>query len=242
MKKRQKPIIGITLCYDKDNMIRPGIEYGYIRKEYSREVAKAGGEPIFLDENIDPKSAAQLCDGIIISGGQDIEPIFYGQQLTHAGPTEPSERTAWDLKLIKACDNLNLRILGVCYGAQLLNVHYGGTLYQDLKIETGTVLDHGSSAGAAMHDVIFERDFLDFSIGERVETASRHHQAVNDIAPDLHVVARAADGTIEAIAGHGHFGIQWHAESDGTAPRIYSSFVALCSGSKTISTLRRVVR
>jgi putative glutamine amidotransferase len=240
--KRQKPIIGITLCYDKDNMIRPGVEYGYIRKEYSREVAEAGGEPIFLDENIDPKSAAQLCDGIIISGGQDIEPIFYGQQLTHAGPTEPSERTAWELKLIKACDNLNVHILGICYGAQLLNVHYGGTLYQDLKIETGTVLDHGASTGAAMHDVTFERDFLDFSIGERVATASRHHQAVNDIAPGLHVVARAADGTIEAIAGHGHFGIQWHAESDGTAPRIYSSFVALCSGSKTISTLRRVVR
>jgi putative glutamine amidotransferase len=226
--KRRRPIIGITLCYDKDGMIRSGIEYAYIRKEYAREVAASGGEPIFLDENIDPATAAELCDGIIITGGQDIEPFFYGQQPVHVGQTEPSERTAWELRLINACDEAGKHILGVCYGSQLLNVRYGGTLYQDLKIETGTTLDHGLSTGAAMHQVTFLQEFLGFVSGQKVETASRHHQAVKDIAPGMSVAATADDGTIEAIAGHGHFGIQWHSESDGTASQIYRAFVSLC--------------
>ncbi len=227
--KHKKPVIGITLAYDKHDMIRSGVEYGYIRKEYAREVKAAGGEPLFLDENIDPKVAAELCDGIVISGGHDIEPIFYGEQVTNAGVTEPSERTAWESKLIKACDEKGVHILGVCYGSQLLNVHYGGTLYQDIVIECGTMLNHGSSSGPAMHDVTFEREFLGFTTGQKVATASRHHQAVKDVASGFEVVCRADDGTIEAIMGNGHFGIQWHSESDGTAPRLYGEFIKMCS-------------
>ena len=236
--KLLKSIIGITLGCDTYGMIRPGVDYAYIRKEYAREVAAAGGEPIFLDENIDPERAAMLCDGIIISGGQDIEPIFYGQQSINVGQTEPSERTAWELKLIAACDAAGKRILGICYGSQLLNVHYGGTLYQDLKIETGTTLDHGSSTGAAMHSVTFLQEFLGFTAKQKARVASRHHQAVKDIAPGMSVAATADDGTIEAIAGHGHFGIQWHSESDGSAPQIYRSFVSLCQ-TKDISVANR---
>ena len=233
--KHKKPIIGITLGYDNYDMIREGIEYGYIRKEYAREVVAAGGEPIFLDENIDPATAAQLCDGIIISGGQDIEPIFYGQTVTYAGQTEPAERTAWEQKLITACDVQKVRILGICYGAQLLNVHYGGTLYQDIHREFGTEMDHGASGGAALHDVTFETDFLGFAKNQTAQVASRHHQAVRDIASGFTVVAKAGDGIVEAITNGWHFGIQWHSESDGTAPQIYSAFVSLCGNRVHVS-------
>ncbi|MEO7944963.1 MAG: gamma-glutamyl-gamma-aminobutyrate hydrolase family protein [Candidatus Saccharimonadales bacterium] len=226
--KHKKPVIGITLGYDNYDMIRAGIEYGYIRKEYGREVSAAGGEPIFLDENINPQAAAQVCDGIIISGGQDIEPIFYGQSATFAKQTEPSERTAWEQKLITACDQEGKRILGICYGHQLLNVHYGGTLYQDIKCEFGSDFDHGSSGGAVLHDVTFADNFLGFVPEQTVQVASRHHQAVRDIAPGFNVIARACDGVVEAISNGQHFGIQWHSESDGTAPQIYSMFIALC--------------
>ena len=226
--KHKKPVIGITLGYDNYDMIREGIQYGYIRKEYAREVAGAGGEPIFLDENINADTAAKLCDGIIISGGQDIEPIFYGQMVTYAQQTEPAERTAWEQKLVTACDKAHIPILGICYGSQLLNVHYGGTLYQDIHKEFGTELAHGASAGAAIHDVTFEIDFLGFSAGQTVQVASRHHQAVREIAPGFSVVATAPDGVIEAITNGRHYGIQWHSESDGTAPQIYSAFITLC--------------
>jgi putative glutamine amidotransferase len=231
----KKPIIGITLAYDKVGKIRSGVEYGYIRKEYAREVKNAGGEPLFLDENIDPRVAANLCDGIVISGGQDIEPIFYGEQVSYAAETEPSERTSWESKLIKACDENNVHILGVCYGSQLLNVHYGGTLYQDIVIQGEATVNHGSSQGSAMHDVTFERDFLGFLSGQKVSTASRHHQAVKDIAPGFEIVCQSSDGIVEAIMGKGHFGIQWHSESDGTAPQIYGEFINLCATNNKVN-------
>lgn len=233
--KHTKPVIGITLAYDNYDMIREGIQYGYIRKEYAREVAAAGGEPIFLDENIDPDTAATLCDGIIISGGQDVEPIFYGQTVTYAQQTEPAERTSWEQKLITACDLRGKRILGICYGSQLLNVHYGGTLYQDIHKELGTTMDHGASAGAATHDVTFETAFLGFAAGQTVPVASRHHQAVREIAPGFSLVATAPDGVIEAITNDRHYGIQWHSESDGTAPQIYNAFIALCQNDMSVS-------
>jgi putative glutamine amidotransferase len=225
----KKPVIGITMAYDNYDMIREGVEYAFIRKEYGKEVAAAGGEAVFLDENISPDTAAALCDGIIISGGQDIEPIFYGQVTTFAQQTEPATRTAWEQKLITACDARSVRILGVCYGAQLLNVHYGGTLYQDIHHELHSSLNHGLSGGAALHDVTFEDNFLGYTPGQCVEVASRHHQAVRDIAPGFMVIAKAGDGVVEAISNGRHFGIQWHSESDGTAPQIYAAFVNHCS-------------
>lgn len=220
-----KPVIGITMSFDKSGLIRPGVHYNMIRREYSEQIQAAGGSPIFLDNTIDPKHAAELCDGIVISGGEDIHPVFYGQAARNPKAIEPTERTEWERLLIDACDRNNVRILGVCYGSQLLNVHYGGTLHQDIAKETGSTLDHGSSVASSLHRVVFEKDFLGFVKGEVVNAASRHHQAVKDVAPGFSVVARAADDIIEAIEGYGHYGIQWHSESDGTAKHIYQSFV-----------------
>jgi putative glutamine amidotransferase len=225
MQKSKKPVIGITMSFDKSGLIRPGVHYNMIRREYSEQIQAAGGAPIFLDNTIDPHHAAELCDGIVISGGEDIHPVFYGQDAQHVGVIEPRERTKWERLLIDACDRKDVRILGICYGSQLLNVHYGGTLHQDIAKETGSLLDHGSSKSSALHHVVFERDFLGFRAGDKVASASRHHQAVKDVAPGFSVVARAEDGIVEAIAGYGHFGIQWHSESDATASSIYGSFV-----------------
>jgi putative glutamine amidotransferase len=96
----------------------------------------------------------------------------------------------------------------VCYGAQLLNVHYGGTLYQDIISERGSALRHGSSSRPATHEVTFMHDFLGFPKDYTVMTTHRHHQAVHKLAKGFQVTARTADGVIEAIAGHGHYGIQ----------------------------------
>jgi putative glutamine amidotransferase len=106
-------------------------------------------------------------------------------------------------------------------------VHYGGTLYQHIAKETGSGLDHGSTENAAVHYVTFNEDFLGFKKEDVVESASRHHQAVKDLAPGFSAIAYATDGVIEAITGYGHYGIQWHSESDGTAGQIYGSFVDL---------------
>ena len=222
-----KPVIGITLSFDKSGLVRKNVDYNLIRREYGEQLKAAGASPIFLDNTIDPQVAAELCDGIVISGGEDIDPSLYGDTQTTHKVLEPAERTNWERQLIDACDQRNVRILGICYGSQLLNVHYGGSLYQDIEAETGSMLDHGTSAVAATHAVTFKQSFLGFKSGEVVSSASRHHQAVKNLAPGFEVTAIANDGVIEAISGNGHFGVQWHSEADGTADKIYGSFVEL---------------
>lgn len=223
-----QPIIGITMCFDSDDLIKPGVAYNYVRREYGLAVQKAGGQPLFIDPTIDPLVAAKLCDGIIISGGEDIDPSLYNQSVAGTKQLEPRTRTDWERQLIDACDEWSRPILGICYGEQLLNVHYGGTLYQDIAIDMQSHIDHGTSTAAAYHEIAFEQDFLGYRNGERTVVAARHHQAVRDLAPGFTVVARSGDGSIEAIAGRGHVGVQWHAESDDTAPKIYGEFVKSC--------------
>jgi putative glutamine amidotransferase len=238
-----QPVIGITMCYDNNSLINEGVEYTYVRREYSLAVQRAGGQPVFLDPGIDPLVAAELCDGIVISGGEDIDAALYHQEKRGDARQEPRIRTDWERQLIDACDEWNRPILGICYGEQLLNVHYGGTLYQDIRDQCRSALGHGTSKRPVLHDIVFEQDFLGFARGEKVAVTARHHQAVRNIAPGFRVVARADDGTIEAISGHGHMGIQWHAESDDSAKAIYGNFVALCvSRTKQAKLLRRAIR
>jgi putative glutamine amidotransferase len=229
-ENKKDPIIGITMCLDDYGMVHEGITYSLIRREYGLEVRSAGGQPIFIDSSIDPEIAAKMCDGIIISGGQDIDPSFYGQEQAGVGIVEPIERTLWERRLIDACDQAGKPILGVCYGMQLLNVHYGVTLHQDIYDEGVTDRSHGESTNPASHRVKFQRDFLSFQQDDQVTTVHRHHQAVDKLARGFSIAATAEDGVIEAITGRGHIGIQWHTEADGTAGPIYGAFVASCAG------------
>lgn len=238
-----QPIIGVTMCMDTDDLINAGVEYNYIRREYGQALQKAGAQPIFLDPSIDPMVAAKLCDGVVISGGEDIDTTLYRQKKIGNAQQEPRTRTDWERQLIDACDEWSRPILGICYGEQLLNIHYGGTLYQDIANQCDSSLSHGTSAKAALHTIVFEQDFLGFLDGETVAVTARHHQAVRDLAPGFSVVARADDGVIEAITGHGHMGVQWHAESDDSAKKIYGTFVKNCIvKTKREGALRRAVK
>lgn len=233
----KQTIIGITTCLDTKSKIVKNVDYLYVRREYGKAVKAAGAQPIFLDPSIDPDVAADLCDGIVISGGGDIDAQLYGETTREISTLEPLERTKWELELIKACDSRDVPVLGICYGNQLLNVHYGGTLYQDISEELSSNLDHGSSAKQSMHAITFEVDYLGYKAGQRISSAARHHQAIKDIAPGFRVVARADDGVVEAIEGNGHYGIQWHAESDDTAKHIYGEFISICKNQHAESLL-----
>ncbi|MEP6710569.1 MAG: gamma-glutamyl-gamma-aminobutyrate hydrolase family protein [Candidatus Saccharibacteria bacterium] len=221
-------LIAITMCLDKTDLINPGVEYNYIRREYGEAIKQAGGQPLFVDSSINPGVVASMCDGIIISGGYDIHPTFYQQEMFATEQLEPSERTHWERQLIDACDDENVPILGICYGSQLLNVHYGGTLFQDIAGEHGSKLNHGNSSDAAIHDVTFTNRMLGFKKGQIMPSTARHHQAVRELAPGFKAVAFADDGIIEAIVGRGHYGVQWHPESDETAGLVYGAFIDEC--------------
>lgn len=238
MSANKQPVIGITMCYDNQDLVREGVEFSLIRKEYGEQVRAAGGQPIFFDDSIDPEAAVKMCDGIVISGGEDINPEIYGEKQLIEHIMEPIQRTEWERRLIDECDKQRIRILGVCYGSQLLNVHYGGTIYQDIATECGSDLFHGSSTEQTMHRIKFEEDFLGFQKDDFVEAAHRHHQAVRDLAPGFTAIAAAEDGVIEAIAGRGHFGIQWHSEIDGTASSIYGAFIEICANEEVEQSLQ----
>lgn len=238
-----QPVIGVTMCLDQDSHPTQGVEYNRVRREYGQMLHRVGAQPIFLDATIDPLVAARLCDGVVISGGQDIDPTMYGQEKRSDRAHEPRERTNWERRLIAACDEWEVPILGVCYGQQLLNVHYGGTLYQDIAEDYGSALDHGSSTAPVQHRVTFEDNFLGYSKGQQVAGTGRHHQAVDRLAPGFQVAARAEDGNIEAICGNGHYGIQWHAEVDASGDVIYGEFVRVCNIKKQAkATVRRALR
>ena len=236
-----QPIIGITTAIDPTGEMYHGFEISYITREYAKKVRKLGGQPIQLDSNIDPMVAAKLCDGIVISGGHDIDSRLYGQEPRNEAKKAVRERTDWEQLLIDACDSFEKPILGICYGMQLLNVHYGGSLFQDIKEDYHSDLFHGSIKEPVVHAVTFDADFLGYHNGDSPSGTHIHHQAVDRLAPGFKVVARAEDGGVEAMIGRGHYGIQWHAELDDTAPEIYGEFIKKCQArpSKAIKILPR---
>lgn len=225
MKLPKQPVIGIVPSFDEGNNIPAGgeVERVYLRFEYTRHIAEVGAVPLILNHHMALEDITSMCDGILISGGEDIEPHFYGAEpIPSTRFNEPKTRFIWEMDLIEACDKSGLPILGICYGMQRLNIHYGGTLVQDIETHLPDNIGHDKT----QHDVTFHREFLTMNGTKTI--ASRHHQAIERLADGLEVVAVAPDGIIEAVVGRGHFGMQWHPESDSTGIHVYRAFVNHC--------------
>jgi putative glutamine amidotransferase len=227
---KKQPIIGITVCSKSDGVFDFfGVDYLYLRRDYTQAIKAAGGVPILLNPDMTPQAAAELCDGVVISGGYDIPAELYGEkQHETMVDIETTERVSWDLALIDACDLAQTPILGICYGMQLMNVHFGGSLYQDISSQVSKAQSHAPNTPVDHHRVTFSHDFLGYKAGESVASAPRHHQAVNRVAAGWGVVASTGDGVVEAMQNDNHFGVQWHAESDETAKQIYGAFIKEC--------------
>lgn len=224
MKETKKqPIIGIVTCFDDGYRLPLSSSSLYIRRDYSRAIASVGAVPVLLNPDMPIDYIVELCDGVVISGGEDIEPEIYGGA-PNLYPKEPSERTLWEFELLKKCDKFKLPVLGVCYGMQLLAVNYGGAIHQDIETEVPECINHNNTT----HKVIFTEDFLGYSQGEQAVVNSRHHQAVASLPDGFVACAESSDGVIEAMKGRGHFGVQWHSEADETSRHIYRTFVDYC--------------
>lgn len=225
MKTRSRSFIGVVPSFDEGNNIPAGgdVHRVYLRHEYMDMIASAGATPLILHPAMGVETITDLCAGVVISGGEDIEPHFYGAEPRPSTRfNEPKQRFIWEMELIEACDKTNTPILGICYGLQRLNVHYGGSLIQDIPTAIPVNIGHDKTE----HEVTFLDEFLSMN-GTHV-VASRHHQAIDRLAKGFSVTATAQDGIIEAIIGHGHFGMQWHPESDVTGFHVYQSFVRHC--------------
>lgn len=216
----KKPIIGITSSHEKENGLR-NYHRTTVSIDYTKGVIEGGGIPIVIPTTGDIeiiKEQLNLIDGLILSGGPDINPIYYGEDFKEKIGVISPERDDNEIKILKEFLKTEKPILGICRGHQLLNVYFGGTLYQDLSYFEMEPLKHRQDLYPELeiHNVAIEKNsILENLYGESIRTNSFHHQAVNKLGEGFKVIARSSDGIVEAIEKIDHkfcLGIQWHPE------------------------------
>ena len=217
-----KPFIGITTGGRSEGYIssRHYDEFYSLPAPYVDAVRRAGGIPLLIPPGEDEWLAIlPLLDGLIVTGGTDIDPAEYGGDRWNPHILPPDhERDQSELGLVRwLLDEGELPLLCICRGLQALNVAAGGTLHEHIPdIRDDDI--HRNEAGLwAMQEVQVESDSLVAEVMglTALRTSSGHHQAVKDLAPSLRVVATAADGIIEALEKPGHpwlIAVQWHPE------------------------------
>jgi putative glutamine amidotransferase len=246
MKRRSLPWIGVTgdtSAPPADESTRKSEPTLLLPRRYTRAVEAAGGVAVILPPSASPTKLRELVnrlDGILISGGDfDIHPSFYGEKpIGELGKLKP-ERTEFELELTVIALKRDLPVLGICGGAQAINVALGGSLYQDIATQCAHHRDHQQEAQkeSGGHRVQIEPDTRLRHVIRRqnLEVNTTHHQAVKRLGKGLVVNATAEDGLIEGIESSNHsflLGVQWHPEV--LAPRhlphrrIFSFFVSIC--------------
>ena len=178
---------------------------------YGRGVLEAGGLPVYLPLDVDPAAVASRLDGILLTGGTDIGPERYGQEPQGKLYDPEPERDAFELALTDAAVADAIPVLGICRGLQVLNVHGGGTLHQDVPAHSRFDI----APETEIHRVRFEPSstLADLYGAERTVN-SLHHQTVAEVAAGYAVTGRSDDGTVEGLE-HPELpivAVQWHPE------------------------------
>lgn len=209
-----RPIIGILSTYNEKT-----------QKGYIKAIEKSGGCPIIISkvDKIDTiKNIIKLLDGIVFTGGVDINPLNYGEEPKNGLGRIDSERDAFELDLIKSIlSDTNIPILGICRGMQILNVALGGSLFQDLINQKVTDVNHSLedvylwSEPSHYVNVVKSSKIYKVFKEDKILVNSLHHQGINILGHNLEVVMVSEDNIVEAIELKGDrfvVGLQWHPE------------------------------
>jgi putative glutamine amidotransferase len=223
-----RPLIGITTYAEEATWGRWTEPAAFTPLAYVRAVERAGGRPLLVppsEEGIE--ETLDSLDGVIFSGGGDLDPEIYGAE-AHPKTQEVSpERDSAELALLEAALARDMPVLAVCRGSQVLNVARGGDLIQHLPEVVGHERHRHEHASMADHDVTVKADTqLGAILGERAPVKSSHHQGFGRLGEGLRESAWAEDGTIEAVEDPSHrfaLGVLWHPEEGED----YALFAAL---------------
>ena len=236
----KKPIIGITSGGRSEGYIKSPYYPAYfsVPAPYVDAVMRAGGTPLVLPAALsDWDAVLPLLDGVVVTGGTDVDPSEYGGDSQHPHLRQPDpERDCSELTLLRRIlPQGELPILAICRGLQTLNVAAGGSLHEHISDMHDTDIHRSRVGFWEMQDLRVEPDSLLAEVmgAQRVRTASAHHQAIKELGAGLRVVCRASDGIIEAVEMPRYpwlLAVQWHPEvsanDDPTQQALFDALVA----------------
>ncbi|HZK18663.1 MAG TPA: gamma-glutamyl-gamma-aminobutyrate hydrolase family protein [Clostridia bacterium] len=215
-----RPLIGVTSGIDDANLIN-------IHKNYCLAIKEAGGIPIVLPSlygeaetvGVWVKEILGGLDGLLFSGGGDIDPVYFGEEPLVGTGQINAERDLYELSLAREALDMNLPVLAICRGMQVLNIVAGGNIWQDINLGFKNPIKHFQQAPRwySTHTItVTEGSLLYGCLGTRLlRVNSFHHQVVRRVAPGFKICARTVDGVVEGIESLMHdfvMGVQFHPE------------------------------
>ena len=234
------PIIGLTTYRQRAQSGVWDVDASFLPGVYIEGVTRAGGiatllPPQPVDDRIADRVVASL-DALIITGGRDVDPAIYGHD-PHPSTDDPArDRDEWEFALLGAALRRHLPLLGICRGAQVLNVALGGTLHQHLPdVVSHTGHQHGKGVFSTLTVDTVEGSRLAGLIGRNAQVQCYHHQAIDRLADGLVVSAAGGDGVIEAVEMPGEdfvVAVQWHPEETLDDLRIFEGLVSAARNAK----------
>lgn len=220
-----RPIIGITA----------DIEGNYLKlnRHYAEAIEKAGACPVILAPCQNVKDIVFKINGLLIPGGDDLDPFYYNEPMMPQVKPVSRQRSDFEISLLKGIVNLKKPVLGICYGMELINVAFGGTLYQDIDSQLTVEINHKKD----YHMIVITKNRL-LEKG-RFSVNSTHHQAIKGLGTDLKAFAYSTDNLIEAFYMEDYpflVGVQWHPErlmDDSLSSALFNLFVGASRKNKS---------
>ena len=226
----KKPVIGVLPLFDREK------DSYWMLPAYFHGIEHAGGLPVMLPLNGagDCERLAELCDGLLFTGGQDVDPALYGEPVLDCCGELCPARDQLEAALLRAAIKQNKPILGICRGLQLINAALGGILWQDLPAQRPESRNHRMERpyDRVEHSVTLSGPLAAAYGADSLGVNSCHHQGIKDLAPSLRPMAVAEDGLVEAVYHPDRpflWAVQWHPEffdpAKGPGTVIFRAFV-----------------
>lgn len=235
--KNKRPLIGVTPLYDNEQ------DRWWMQLPYMRHIEINGGIPVMIQptENLDTlEESLKYFDGILLTGGQDVHPAYYGEKILPECGYIAKMRDEIDCFVAKRAMELDMPIFGICRGMQVINACLGGALFQDIPSQIGIAVNHRPGLPKpddTAHTVTFKKgNPMTKLLGREVfNVNSFHHQSVKTPAPGIEITAASPDGVAEALIHKEKryvWGVQWHperfADDDFLSKTLFTSFIDAC--------------